>query len=182
MQPKTYVFLKTPPIKLPISKQTCCEKKTQVISCSVELVWHFRSNIVGPRNAIQSPKLKNTLQYVSVCCQFRLKSVIRRSSTNIVSSEWTNYWMSGFLKILRLLCKHTLSLLRSKSGMMFSIYRAGSLTGSSVRVTERQVNIWKWGCNSRAVNDFHPWFHNEIGFQRKRLFNGSVPLSCLLRG
>lgn len=101
---QTHVFLKTPPIELPKRRQICCEKKTQVISSSVELVWHFRSNIVGPRNAIQSPKLKNTLQYVSVCCQFRLKSVRIRSSINMLSLEWMNYSVSGFFEILRISC------------------------------------------------------------------------------
>ncbi len=79
----THVFVKTPPIEQPMSRQSCWEKNTQVISCNVEPVWHFRSRIVGPRKAMLSPKLKNTLQYVSVCWQFLLKSVTIRSSINI---------------------------------------------------------------------------------------------------
>lgn len=79
----THVFVKTPPVELPMSRQSCWEKNTQVISCNVEPVWHFRSRIVGPRKAMLSPKLKNTLQYVSVCWQFLRKSVNIRSSINI---------------------------------------------------------------------------------------------------
>lgn len=79
----THVFVKSPPAELPMSRQSCWEKNTQVISCNVEPVWHFRSMIVGPRKAMLSPKLKNTLQYVSVCWQFLRKSVNIRSSINI---------------------------------------------------------------------------------------------------
>lgn len=58
----TYVLLKKPPTELPINKQNCWAKNTQVIWVSVEFVWHCKSKIVGPRKAMQSPKLKNTLQ------------------------------------------------------------------------------------------------------------------------
>lgn len=58
----TYVLLKTPPTELPINKQNCWEKNTQVIWLSVEFVWHCKSKIVGPRKAMHSPKLKKTLQ------------------------------------------------------------------------------------------------------------------------
>lgn len=34
----TYVRLKTPPMELPINRQNCCAKNTQVISLSFELV------------------------------------------------------------------------------------------------------------------------------------------------
>lgn len=67
---------------LPIKRKNCWEKKTRVISCNVDWVWHLRSSIVGPRKATQSPKLKNTLQYVKVCCQLsrnkaQMRSLIR---------------------------------------------------------------------------------------------------------
>lgn len=58
----THVFLKTPPMELPIRRQNCWEKNTQVICWSVDCVWHCKSRIVGPKKAIHSPKLKNTLQ------------------------------------------------------------------------------------------------------------------------
>lgn len=57
-----YVLLKTPPRQLPRRRQNCWEKKTQVI-CERELwVWQRRSSKVGPRKAMQRPKLKKTLQ------------------------------------------------------------------------------------------------------------------------
>lgn len=95
----THVFLKTPPTEVPTSKQNCWEKNTQVISCNVEPVWHFRSRIVGPRKAMLSPKLKKTLQYVSVCWQFLLKSVNIRSSINIAwrSPDYPSFCIFDFL-------------------------------------------------------------------------------------
>lgn len=152
MQHQTHVFLKMPPVELPTSRQICCEKKTQVISSSVELVWHFRSNIVGPRNAIQRPKLKNTLQYVSVCCQFCLKTVIRRSSTNMLSSEWMNYWMSGFSRMDFLL---TLSLLQSwlstRSRRCSEFIEPLAGVTCHIHNNTFQVNIWKGGCDRAFV-------------------------------
>lgn len=60
--PAPYVLLKTPPRQLPSRRQNCCEKKTQVICESELCVWQRRSSSVGPRKAMQRPKLKKTLQ------------------------------------------------------------------------------------------------------------------------
>lgn len=106
---------------LPIKRKNCCEKKTRVISCRVDWVWHLRSRMVGPRNATHSPKLKNTLQYVKVCCQLlRNKAQIRSlsrcfilekvsevflqhlhsyawvnlSKVRVACSEWSEWWLS----------------------------------------------------------------------------------------
>lgn len=57
-----YVLLKTPPRQLPSRRQNCCEKNTQVICESELCVWQRRSSSVGPRKAMQRPKLKKTLQ------------------------------------------------------------------------------------------------------------------------
>lgn len=64
---------------LPIKRKNCCEKKTRVISWRVDWVWHLRSRMVGPRKATQSPKLKNTIQYVKVCCQLLRNKAQMRS-------------------------------------------------------------------------------------------------------
>lgn len=84
----THVLLKKPPMVLPIKRKNCCEKKTRVISCRVDWVWHLRSRMVGPRKATQSPKLKNTIQYVKVCCQLlRNKAQIRSLSRCFILEE-----------------------------------------------------------------------------------------------